>query len=75
MAPKPVHNEGAAIPTPKPKPKPKPVAPVEKPVVNRDRVVPPKPAVKPAGLDNGPNKPKPGKLKYVYNYYYLLLHA
>ena len=66
MAPKPVHNEGAAIPTPKPKPKPKPVVPVEKPVVNRDRVVPPKPAVKPAGLDNGPNKPKPGKLKYIY---------
>ena len=62
-APKPHTNDVASAPAPKPKPKPKPLVPAEKPAAKPDVVVPPKPALKPAGLDSGHNKPNPGKEK------------
>ena len=61
----PVTTNGAAS-APAPKPKPKPLVPAQKPAVKLDdiapaakpdREVPPKPGVKPVGLNN---KPKPG---------------
>ena len=60
-APKPHTDDVAGAPAPKPKPKPKPLVPAEKPAAKPNVVVPPKPALKPAGLDSGPNKPNPGK--------------
>ena len=60
-APKPHTNNVAGASAPKPKPKPKPLVPAEKPAAKPDVVVPPKPALKPAGLDSGPKKPNPGK--------------
>ena len=62
LSPSGTSSEGAAAPAPKPKPKVKPLVPAEKPAVKPDKVVPPKPSVKPTGLESSvPNKPKPGK--------------
>ena len=60
--PAPVSVSSHEVSAPKPKPKPKPVVPAEKPPVG---AVPPKPAVKPAGLDARPTKPAPGKFSVV----------